>query len=171
MTLSASETSAYKAARLGIGYVYSLLFNQDEDAIEAAGRIAKIYRDNFQPSAALDKPQFMVSAFIAVVPEGADIQPLQRAFDLWILGKKNYSEFDHLPTVEEAADYKFTQPDLAKIARNRKKLITADIRQVKAQIDRIIDVTAADEFMVIPTVPGVERRQEHLELIAQAFDL
>src|SRR5699024_7920969 len=36
-TLSASEASAYKAARLGIGYVYSLLFNQDEDAIEAAG--------------------------------------------------------------------------------------------------------------------------------------
>lgn len=170
-TLSASETSAYKAARLGIGYVYSLLFNQDEDTIEAAGRIAKIYRDNFQPSAALDKPQFMVSAFIAVVPEGADIQPLQRAFDLWILGKKDYSEFDHLPTVEEAADYKFTQPDLAKIARNRKKLITGDIRQVKAQIDRIIDVTAAEEFMVIPTVPGIENRQEHLALIAQAFDI
>lgn len=170
-TLSASETSAYKAARLGIGYVYSLLFNQDEDAIEVAGRIAKIYRDNFQPSAALDKPQFMVSAFIAVVPEGADIQPLQRAFDLWILGKKNYSEFDHLPTIEEAADYKFTQPDLAKIARNRKKLITGDIRQVKAQIDRIIDVTAADEFMVIPTVPGIENRQEHLALIAHAFDI
>jgi len=60
---------------------------------------------------------------------------------------------------------------LAKIARNRKKLITGDIRQVKIQIDRIIDVTAADEFMVIPTVPGIESRQEHLALIAQAFDI
>src|SRR5699024_9683716 len=124
-----------------------------------AGRIAKIYRDNFQPSAALDKPQFMVSAFIAVVPEGADIQPLQRAFDLWILGKKDYSEFDHLPTVEEAADYKFTHSDLAKIARNRNNISTGDIPQVIAQIDRIIAVTAAQEFMVIPTVTGRENHQ------------
>lgn len=170
-TLSASEASAYKAARLGIGYVYSLLFNQDEDAIEAAGRIAKIYRDNFQPSATLAKPQFMVSAFIAVVPEGTDIKPLQRAFELWILGKKDYSEFDHLPTIEEAANYQFTEADHAKMARNRKKLIIGDIQQVKGQIEQIIQLTAADEFMVIPTVPGVERRQEHVELIAQAFDL
>lgn len=170
-TLSASEASAYKAARLGIGYVYSLLFNRDEDAIEAAGRIAKIYRDNFQPSATLAKSQFMVSAFIAVVPEGTDIKPLQRAFELWILGKKDYSEFDHLPTIEEAANYQFTEADHAKMARNRKKLIIGDIQQVKGQIEQIIQLTAADEFMVIPTVPGVERRQEHLELIAQAFDL
>ncbi len=57
------------------------------------------------------------------------------------------------------------------MARNRKKLIIGDIQQVKGQIEQIIQLTAADEFMVIPTVPGVERRQEHLELIAQAFDL
>lgn len=170
-TLSASEASAYKAARLGIGYVYSLLFNQDEDAIEAAGRIAKIYRDNFQPSANLSKPQFMVSAFFAVVPEGEDVAPLQGAFELWILGKKDFSEFDHLPTIEEAAAYPFSEADQAKMARNRKKLIIGDIKQVKGQIDHIIELTQADEFMVIPTVPGIERRQDHLALIAQAFDL
>lgn len=170
-TLSASEASAYKAARLGIGYVYSVLFNQDEDSIEAAGRIAKIYRDNFQPSKVLDKPQFMVSSFMAVVPEGEDVTDLQRTFELWILGKKNYSEFDHVPTIEEAIDYPFTDNDLAKMKKTRHKLLIGDIQQVKADIEYLIDLTQADEFMVIPTVPGKERREESLALIAEAFDL
>lgn len=170
-TLSASEQSAYKAARLGIGYVYSLLFNQDEDAFEAAERIAKIYRENFQPSAILDQPQFMVSAFIAVVPDGEDIVPLQAAFELWILGKKDFSEFDHLPTIEEAVDYSYSDSDLRKMASNRKKLLFGQVSQVKTQIDQLIERTQADEFMVIPTVPGIERRLENLTLIADAFNL
>lgn len=170
-TLSASEASAYRAARLGIGYVYSVLFNQDEDSIEAAGRIAKIYRDNFQPSMVLDKPQFMVSSFMAVVPEGEDVTDLQRTFELWILGKKDYSEFDHMPTIEEAANYSFSESDLAKMAKTRPKLLIGDIKKVKAEIEYLIDLTQADEFMVIPTVPGKELREESLALIAEAFDL
>ncbi len=170
-TLSASEAAAYRAARLGIGYVYSLLFNRDEDSIVAAQKIAQIYRDNFQPSAVLDKPNFMVSAFIATVPEGEDITPLQRAFELWILGKKDYSEFDHIPTIEEATAYQFEPEDLDKMAATRNKLIIGDIAKVKAKISQIIDLTKADEFMIIPTVPQSETRQEHLALIAEAFQL
>ncbi len=48
----------------------------------------------------------MASVFVIVADNEAEVAALQHALDVWLLGKLQFAEFEHFPSVDTAQKYK-----------------------------------------------------------------
>lgn len=169
--LSTSVRTAELAARQGIGFTFGLFPHASKDKVQVGKEAASTYRENFVPSSVMSKPTVMVSPFVVVADTNNQAEHLAKTLDLWLLGKKNFSEFDHFPSVETAEKYTYTVEELKRLESNRSRMIVGDAGSVKTQLESLVETFGADELLLIPLMPGAENRQRALELIAAEFKL
>lgn len=169
--LSTSIRTAELAARQGIGYTFGLFPQASKDKTSVGKEAARVYREQFVPSKVMEKPTVMVSPFVVVAETESEAQAFAKSLDLWLLGKKNFSEFNYFPSVETAEEYTYTVEELKRLESNRSRMVVGDAASVKLQLERLVETIQADELLLIPLIPGIENRQRALELIAKEFKL
>jgi len=126
----------------------------------------QLYRRSFRPSQWLDEPHTMVAvnAVCADTDERAELlaRPGWLAFLRLRMGRPIA-----LPTVEDAAAYEFTEPELEFVAQRRIGQALGSPQTVQAQLATLIERTGADELMLTNQVYGIKDRMRSYELIAE----
>ena len=162
--LSTSEKSANLAAELGQNYVYGLFFNQAVDYIETAKRCLQTYRKKMREQQ--KTPQDVVAVFIAIGEDEQEAKDLVRSLDVWLLGKKEFTEFDRFPSIKTAKEYVISEADIEKVEKNRTRLVWGTKDVVVEKLRKLAIELELKELMCIPLVPTIERRKNIIEILA-----
>ena len=165
--LSTSEKSANLAAELGQNYVYGLFFNQAVDYIETAKRCLQTYRTKMLEQD--KKPQDVLAVFIAIGEDEQEAKDLVRSLDVWLLGKKEFTEFDRFPSIFTAKAYKIEKSDIEKVEKNRTRLVWGTKDVVIEKLRKLATELELEELMCIPLVPTIERRKNIIEILAKGL--
>ena len=159
--LGSSLYSAHFAAATGRPYAFASHFAPD-DLMEAL----RVYRAEFKPSAALDKPHVMVGV-PAIVAETDDLANflstslLQR----W-LGMIRNRRGPTQPPVESMASL-WSAEEQSIVASRLALLVVGGPQRVGAGLQEIIDATQADELIVVSEFFRFEDRLRSYELLSQ----
>ena len=163
--LSTSEKSAHLAAELGQNYVYGLFFNQAVDYIETAKRCLQTYRTKMLEQD--KKPQDVLAVFIAIGEDEQDAKDLVRSLDVWLLGKREFTEFNRFPSISTAKEYEIADSDIEKVEKNRTRLVWGTKDVVVEKLRKLAAELELEELMCIPLVPTIEKRKRIIEILAK----
>jgi len=167
--LSTSVSSAEMAGRQGMGYTLGTFLLPNETAIKKATHSVKAYREAFKATALNMEPTVIVTVFAVVADTESEAEALAQALDIWLLGKQQFAEFDRLPSIETAQAYERSARDKRLITQSRARMVVGTKDSVKEQIDTIIQTFNADEVMIVPLIPDIEKRCRTIELLAQIY--
>ena len=163
--LSTSEKSANLAAELGQNYVYGLFFNQAVDYIETAKRCLQTYRTKMLEQD--KKPQDVLAVFIAIGEDEQEAKDLVCCLDVWLLGKREFTEFNRFPSISTAKEYEIVDSDIEKVEKNRTRLVWGTKDVVIEKLRKLATELELEELMCIPLVPTIERRKNIIEILAK----
>lgn len=160
--LGSSLFGAQLAARLGLPYAFAAHFAPDH--LDAA---LAIYRRDFQPSEALEKPHVMVAMNVFAAGTEAEAR---------LLASSQQQSFVRLRTGQPGklpppvADYTDTLPATAQamLAQLAQAAAVGTPAQVRAQIGAFVERTGADEIMLCGATYDPEARIRSLELTLDA---
>lgn len=169
--LSTSVKSAQMAASLGIGYTFGLFPLAGADKIHIGIEAINRYREEFKPSQVMPKARVSIAVFIVVGETEGEAEEYAKALDVWLLGKKNFSEFTEFPSVKTARKYSYSDRDVQMITANRTRMVVGNAAQVYEQLKRLTAQFQADEVLLIPLIPGIEARKKALQLLAEQYSI
>jgi len=161
--LGSSDYSAQLAGHIGAAFAFAHHFAHF-DAAEAM----QLYRDNFRPSPAHDKPFAILATHVICADSDPEAARLALSADLNLVRR---SKGEHLPLAspEDAAAYDYTPADRARVAQNRARIAVGAPESVKKQLTPLLAATQANELMVTTMVFSHEARKHSYELLARAF--
>lgn len=163
--LGSSDYSAQVAAALGLGFAFAHHINP-----KGAELATSLYQEQFQPSAELAEPRTIVATSVVCADNDERVEELVASMALaWARMRSGHS--GPLPSPEEALTHTYTPTELALVQTVRAQRIMGTPEKVKAQLERLIERTGADELMITTIVYGHESRVHALELLARAFEL
>jgi luciferase family oxidoreductase group 1 len=161
--LGSSDYSAQLAGQIGAAFAFAHHF-ANFDAAEAM----RLYRDNFRPSQAHDRPYAILATHVVCAESDPEAERLATTVDLNIV-RRAKGEYLPLASPEDAAAYDYAPVDKARITQNRTRLSVGAPATVKARLEPLIAATQADELMVTTMIFSHEARRHSYELLAQAF--
>ncbi|WP_067142463.1 MsnO8 family LLM class oxidoreductase [Oceanivirga salmonicida] len=167
--LSNSINTAKIAGELGLGYIFGVFPYMEKDMYKESKIVHETYIKNFKKSDSLLKPHFIIACFVVIAETEKIAEDFAKCLDIWMLGKDNFNEFKTYPTVKEAKKYVLTDKEKEIIISNRQRVIIGDKKQVKEKLDEFINISNADEVLVIPLIPGIENRCKALKLLAEIY--
>lgn len=165
--LSTSVDSAKMAGEVGMGYTLGTFLLPNATAIQNAKASVQAYRASFKPTKLNMNPIVMTTVFTVVADDEEYASLLAQALDVWLLGKKQFAEFNRMPSIATAQDYQKSERDKQLIAQNRARMVVGTKATVQSQLEQIIETFDADELMIVPLIPGFENRSRAIELIAE----
>jgi luciferase family oxidoreductase group 1 len=158
--LGSSDFGARLAAELGLPFAFASHFAPDYlfHALE-------IYRDNFQPSEALEKPHAMVgvNAFAADTDDEARhlFTSLQQAFLNLVRGHPG-----PLKAPVESMEGRWTPAEAAHVERMTRVSVVGSPETVRRGLEAIIEATDADELMLASHIFDHQARLRSFEIVA-----
>lgn len=167
--LSTSVRNAKMAAKQGVGYTFGLFPIAGIDKLNIGIQAAKIYREEFKPSAFMLEPKVSVAPFVVVAETNKLAKEYAEALDFWLLGTDNFGQLREFPSVETARSYAYSEKEKAIIQANRTRMVIGDVQNVRRQLNELIDQFKADEILLVPLMPGLEARKKAIELLAEVF--
>jgi luciferase family oxidoreductase group 1 len=163
--LGSSDFGARLAAQLGLGFAFAHHFSPDW--VLPASRA---YRQGFQPSATLAKPQLILT--ISVICAETDAEANRLATTLELAGlRRAQGKFAPLPSPEEALAYEYQPWERQHAEASRKNHFIGSPQRVRGQINELVAQTGADEIMVSTMTHGHAERRRSYELLAEVFGL
>ena len=162
--LGSSPDSAVLAAQRGLPYNLGLFINPQADA-----RLIGLYKARYQASAMWPQPHAIltISVFCADTEEQA--RALQLTHDLnlfrFFAGQSNGVSL----SPREALAYPLGPREQAFIASREDSRAAGTPQQVRAQVERLAALHAADEIMAVTNMYYFEDRKRSFELLKQAF--
>ncbi len=165
--LSTSVDSAKMAGEVGMGYTLGTFLLPNATAIQNAKASVQAYRASFKPTKLNMNPIVMTTVFTVVADNEEYASLLAQALDVWLLGKKQFAEFNQMPSIATAQDYQKSERDKQLIAQNRARMVVGTKATVQSQLEQIIETFDAEELMIVPLIPGFENRSRTIELIAE----
>jgi luciferase family oxidoreductase group 1 len=162
--LGSSLYGAQLAAALGLPYAFASHF-APADLMAALA----IYRDNFRPSAQLDKPYAMVGANAIVAESDADAKRLftsaQQAFTNLLRGTRGQL----LPPIDDIERY-WAPHEKVQAQGMLECSFVGSPATVHAGLERFVADTGADEVIVAAAIYDHTARLRSYELLAKAFE-
>lgn len=163
--LGSSDYGGALAATLGLRFTFAhFITAQGGDAVMRA------YRHQFQPSATLRAPHAMVAVFVLCAETDAEAERLAAAIDLRRL-QMDQGINGPIPTLEEAAAYRYTDADRLRIRHHRQRAVIGSPARVHEQLLALRERYAADELVVVTITGDYPSRLRSYELLADAFGL
>jgi luciferase family oxidoreductase group 1 len=163
--LGSSLFGAQLAAALGLPYAFASHF-APADLTPALA----IYRENFRPSAQLDKPYAMVGANVIVADSDAEAKRLftspQQAFTNLFRGTRGQL----LPPIDDIERY-WAPHEKAQAQRMLECSFVGSSGTVRSGLSHFVADTGADEVIVAAAIYDHAARLRSYELLAEAFDL
>ena len=157
--LGSSDYSATLAGRLGLPFAFAHHFDTG-GTLDALA----LYRDNFEPSEALEQPYAIVTANVLVAESDERAAYLAAPGQLMMLAIRT-GRFTPLLAPEVAAAH----PDLPTARSLPSQRIIGSVDTALAQLDALVRATGANEIMVATTAHGIADRIKSLELLAGAW--
>ncbi|WP_416149992.1 LLM class flavin-dependent oxidoreductase [Salipaludibacillus sp. HK11] len=159
--LGSSGNSAVKAGRMGVGYSFAQFFNG-----EMTKEILDKYKDNFQPTSLMEKPQINVSFMVttAETKEEAEFEALPQDISRLLLMK---GQIGKLISPEEAQDYSLTEMDRMRIKENRKLHLVGSAKEVATLLREEQEQYGFDEAMICSIPHTQEKRLNVYRLLAR----
>lgn len=159
--LGSSGNSAIQTARMGVGYSFAQFFNG-----ELSKEILDAYKNNFQPSAFMEKPKINVAYMVTTAETKEEAEFEARPQDisrLWLMkGKMGQSL-----TPEEAQDHPLTEMDRMTIENNRKLHLVGSAKEIATQLQAEQQQYGFDEAMICSIPHSQEKRLEVYRLLAR----
>ncbi|WP_239613755.1 LLM class flavin-dependent oxidoreductase [Cohnella mopanensis] len=158
--LGSSGFSAQLAGQLGLPFAFASHFAPDYlmPALE-------IYRSNFRPSAALDKPHVMVGLSVTAADTEQTARRLatsqQQAFLNMIRGR-----FGQLPPPVDSMDGLWSPQEKAALMRQFGYAVIGDKDQVRDRMQAVIRETGANELIIASQIYDFKARLRSYEIIA-----
>jgi luciferase family oxidoreductase group 1 len=159
--LGSSTFGAQLAAALGLPYAFASHFAPDDllDALE-------IYRAKFEPSAQLAKPHAMVGVTIVAAETDAEAQrqftTIQQRATNMLRGYRGPAQ----PPVDDIETY-WSPAEKAHASRMLHVSIVGGPQRIRDGLERLVDVTKADELMVVCALYDHEARKRSYEILAE----
>jgi luciferase family oxidoreductase group 1 len=157
--LGSSDYSAQLAGRLGLPFAFAHHFDTGGTLLAL-----DLYRERFEPSAALAQPYAIVTAGALAADTEEQAAWFAAPGQLMSFALRTGRPIQLLPP-EAAARH----PDLAAARAAPTNRIVGTPSAVVARIADLARETAADEIMIFPFTHGIDERIRSLELIAQAW--
>jgi luciferase family oxidoreductase group 1 len=161
--LGSSDFSAQLAAELGLPFAFASHFAPDYLHVAL-----EIYRREFKPSAALDKPYAIVGASVFAADTDEEAQRLSTSSQLQVLGLIRGRPRELPPPVEKM-DGKWTPQEQAAIEHRMQYSAIGGPQSVREKLEQLIDETAADEIIVTSQIYEHAARLRSLEIAAEVF--
>jgi len=161
--LGSSTFGAMLAARLGLPYAFASHFAPD-----LLLPALRIYRDNFEPSAQLERPYAM--AGINVIAAGTDAEAKrlatskQMAFADLLSGRRGLGK----PPIDDIETYWSAQVK-AQAMQMLARSVVGSPAPVRAGLEAFVAETGVDELMIVSDVYDHQARLRSVQLIAEAM--
>ena len=126
----------------------------------------QLYRESFQPSERLSKPEAMVAVAVICAEDDETARYLSRAARL-SMARLRSGRPSRFPSNEEAAAHEFSPSDETKIADLTGSAIVGGPDTVRRRLEELADETQADELMITTMVYDHADRLRSYELIAE----
>lgn len=162
--LASSMDSAMYAANLGLPLSFAH-FIEPKPAIE----VMQAYRREFRP-VYLKEPHSSVGVFAIAHEDPERVELFRRMRELQRI-RRDRGIRGPTPTLDEAAEYEFTEDELARMRTRRSRQIIGTPGEVKSEIDELVEATSADEVVILTITPSFEDRVRSYELIAAEYSL
>lgn len=165
--LGSSLFGATLAAKLGLPYSFASHF-----APRMMSQAIKTYRDNFEPSAYLDKPYVMLAANMLLADDEAAARyhftSAQQSFVRLRRGGRG-----QVPKPVESMDSIWSTPEKAMVDDALSVSFIGTVPQVRPLLQRFLDEHQPDELMVTANIYDQSARLRSLELAPEldVFDL
>lgn len=159
--LGSSTFGAQLAAALGLPYAFASHFAPD-DLLDAL----QIYRAEFQPSDQLKKPHAMIGVTIVAADTDAEafrqFTTIQQRATNMLRGNRGPAQ----PPIDDIESY-WTPMEKAHASRMLHVSIVGGRERIRAGLERLLDVTKADELMVVCALYDPEARKRSYEILAE----
>jgi luciferase family oxidoreductase group 1 len=163
--LGSSDYGARLAGSMGVGFAFAHHF-ASFDAVTAM----RLYRDGYKSGGMRETPYAILGVAVVCGETDAEAERLASSIDLnWL--RREYGEYQPLPSPEEAAAYPYTERDRARIEANRRRLFVGSPASVKERLGGLAQACEADEVMVTSAIFDHGARRRSYELLAEVFGL
>ena len=160
--LGSSQSSAALAAEKGLPYMFAQFING-----EGGPTSAKLYRETFQPSETLQKPEQAVAVFFACAETEEEAVRIVSSLDLSLILSAQGIPSEGTPSPENAMAYPYTDFEKPHVLENRKRMIVGTPKKVRAQIEQLAEEFRADEVMLVMIAYDFQDKLKSYELIAK----
>jgi len=159
--LGSSGNSAREAGQRGVGYSFAQFFNG-----EMTREILDTYKNNFQPSAFMEKPEINVCYMVttAETKEEAEFEALPQDIARLLLMKGQMAQ---TLTPEEAQNYPLTEMDRMSIKNNRKLHLVGEAKEIAVLLQEEKEEYGFDEAMICSIPHSQEKRLNVYRLLAK----
>ncbi len=162
--LGSSPQSAIWAAQLGLPYAFADFINSD------GTEIAAMYRERFQPSAALTAPRVMVATWALCADSYEEAERLASSSRMSLALLRTTGQSIPVPPVERALEFLEQRGAELPLAARRRLTLGAP-SEIRPLIESVARDYGADEVMIVTITYDHAARLRSYELIAQAFGL
>lgn len=159
--LGSTGNSAMQSAKKGVGYSFAEFFMG-----ELSKEILDIYKNNFKPSALMEKPQINVSYMVTTAETKEEAEFEAKPQDIWRL-LFTRGQLTSVLTPEEAKDYPLTEMDKMMIEENRKIHVVGDAKEVATFLQKEQERYGFDETMIVSIPHSQEKRLNVYKLLAK----
>lgn len=159
--LGSSDFSARLAAQLGLPFAFASHFAPDYML-----HALSLYRENFQPSAQLEKPHVMVGVNVFAADTDAEGEHLFTSLQQAFLGMVRGNRSELRPPIE-AMDW--TAAEEAYVHRMTRCSAVGGPGKIREQLAGLIEDTGADELIVTAQIFDHSARLRSFELAAEVF--
>lgn len=160
--LGSSLHGAQLAAALGLPYAFASHFAPD-----ALDEALAVYRETFQPSAALERPYVIVGANVVAADDDTEARRLftsaQQSFTNLLRGHPGKLE----PPVDDI-DACWSAAERAHVSHMLSCSLVGSPARVHEQLDALVERTRADEIMAVAAIYEHAARLRSYELLAEA---
>lgn len=159
--LGSSGNSARKAAQMGVGYSFAQFFNG-----AMSNEILDQYRNNYQPSIFMDKPEISVSYMVttAETKEEAEYEALPQDIFRLMMSKGRITQ---VLTPEEAQNISLSEMDRMAIKEGRKIHLVGAVKDIAARLQEEQAQYGFQEAMICSIPHSQEKRLEVYRLLAR----
>jgi luciferase family oxidoreductase group 1 len=163
--LGSSDAGASYAAHYGLPFAFAHFIQPEPAELALAA-----YRRHYRPSARYPRPQTALAVFAIATASEEKAARLALSRHLWRL-RIERGELGPYPSDEEAAAYRYTAQDRARMAANEGRTISGQPEAVKARIDALAAACQVDELVIVTICHDFADRLRSYELLAEAYHL
>ena len=161
--LGSSDFSARLAAKLGLPFAFASHFAPDYLDVALA-----LYRNEFQPSAALERPYVIIGAGVFVAESDAEARPLFSSAQLMFLNLIRGRPGKLPPPVDRIEDH-CSPAELAAIDQRTRCSAVGSPDTVRRRLTQLLEQTRADEIIATAQIHDHTARLRSFEIAAEVF--
>lgn len=160
--LGSSDFGARLAAAQGLPFAFAQHFSP-----LPAKAVIQLYRDYFQPSAALARPRAIVALHVICGSTDAEARMLALPSDIAFYRYRTTGRSVPLPTLNEAAASPLNEPERQRLASMSMHKLVGSPETLSRELTGFLADAGADEVMILTMIPDPTARQASYTRIAE----